>query len=221
VPASAGHTATEEAYMRVLVICDDYYHPASVVHAGLSLMEGHSLDYIEDAADWSAERMATYPAVIYAKSDNITAANRDPWVTPAVEQAFGEYVRGGGGLLAIHSGTVYKALPGMRALLGGAFDFHPKQCPVTIEPVPGHPLAAGVTPFTEVDEHYRMIMDDPAAEVFLIARSEHGEQPGGWTRQEGAGRVCVLTPGHTVEVFAHPSFLRLISNGLTWCAPQA
>ena len=51
-----------------------------------------------------------------------------------------------------------------------------------------------------------MLLDDTEADVFMTATSEHGTQPGGWTRTEGAGRVCMLTPGHNVEVWLHPSY---------------
>jgi type 1 glutamine amidotransferase len=69
-----------------------------------------------------------------------------------------------------------------------------------------------------VDEHYMMDQDDAGAEVFLTTTSEHGTQPGGWLRADGDGRVCVLTPGHNVEVWLHPSYQTLIQNVLHWCA---
>jgi type 1 glutamine amidotransferase len=123
--------------------------------------------------------------------------------------------------LAVHSGTVCAELPVLRSLIGGAFIRHPKQCPVTVEPQEGHPLTAGSTPFTCVDEHYVMELDDTQADVFLTTTSEHGSQPGGWTRTEGKGRVCVLTPGHNVEVWLHPSFQTLLHNALRWCSKTA
>jgi type 1 glutamine amidotransferase len=102
--------------------------------------------------------------------------------------------------------------------LGGVFLHHPEQCPVTVSPRAGHPLAAGTAPFTLKDEHYFMALDDPQAEVFVTATSEHGEQPGGWTRMEGRGRVAVLTPGHNLRVWLHPAFQALLLNSLRWCA---
>lgn len=36
----------------------------------------------------------------------------------------------------------------------------------------------------------------------------------------GAGRVCVLTPGHNPEVWSCPSFQALLRNGLRWCGRQ-
>jgi len=106
----------------------------------------------------------------------------------------------------------------MRGILGGAFIGHPKQCPVTVAPKDGHPLTAGVTAFTLTDEHYQMVLDDQEADLFLTSTSEHGTQPAGWTRFEGKGRVCVLTPGHNLEVWLDPSFQTLLDNCLHWCA---
>ncbi len=207
--------------MKVLVFCDDPYHPAQVVRAGLALLEGYAFDVIEDAALWAAERMASYPAVIVAKSNHTSSTNHAPWMTEAVQEAFRDYARQGCGLLFVHSGTAgYLDLPIIRGVIGGAFIRHPPRCPVTVEPKEGHPLAAGVAPFTVEDEHYEMALDDPAADVFLTTRSEHGIQPGGWARREGRGRIGVLTPGHTAEVWGHPSFQALLRNVLTWCLGQ-
>jgi type 1 glutamine amidotransferase len=206
--------------MRVLVICDDYWHPAATVRGGLDALKENEFefDWIEDAAEWSAERMAEYPLVLLTKSDNVSAADKGSWVSEDVQRAFVEYVRKGNGLLAVHSGTVYAEHPTLRGLIGGAFTHHPKQCPVTMEPLPGHPLTAGSEPFTLVDEHYIMELDDAQADVFLTTTSEHDTQPGGWTRTEGKGRVCVLTPGHNVEIWQHPSFQTLTINALRWCS---
>jgi type 1 glutamine amidotransferase len=87
-----------------------------------------------------------------------------------------------------------------------------------VSPLAGHPLTAGCEPFTLHDEHYHMALDDANADVFMTTRSVHGQQPGGWARREGAGRVAVLTPGHVVDVWRHPSFQALLRNALGWCA---
>ena len=204
--------------MRVLVICDDRWHPAATIRAGLKPLEDeHSLDWIENATDWSAARMAEYPVVLLTKSNNVSSADESPWVTPEVEEAFHSYVRGGNGLLVIHSGSAgYSDTPVLRSLLGGVFERHPPQCDVTVKPDAGHALTAGTDSFTVRDEHYLMALDDQQADVFMTTVSEHGEQPGGWTRMEGAGRVCMLTPGHNLEVWHVPAYEQLIRNALRW-----
>ncbi len=210
--------------MRILVLCDVYWHPARTPRTGLALLEdaGFAFDWIEHARDWSAKRMAAYPVVILTKSNNVSSSDRSPWVTDEVQAAFRAYVRSGKGLLVIHSGSAdYQELPVLRSVLGGVFASHPPQCPVTVEPREGHHLTAGSTSFTLVDEHYMMELDDPEAEVILTTTSEHGAQPGGWTRAEGDGRVCVLTPGHNLPVWLHPSYQTVIRNALGWCGGMA
>jgi type 1 glutamine amidotransferase len=207
--------------MRVLVLCDDYCHPARTARIGLGALgeADFVFDWIEHAGEWSAERMAEYPLVLLTKANNVSSADQHPWVTQEVEAAFRDYVREGNGLLVVHSGSAgYQEQPVLRGLLGGVFLKHPPQCAVTVEPQAGHPLTAGSAPFTLVDEHYVMALDDAKAEVFVTTRSENGTQPAGWTRNEGMGRVCLLTPGHNLEVWLHSCYQALLHNGLRWCA---
>jgi type 1 glutamine amidotransferase len=206
--------------MKTLVLCDDYWHPARVPREGLSGFNNKefAFDWIEDAREWSADRMTAYPLVILTKSNHISSSDQSGWMTEKVQSAFADYVHSGNGLLAIHSGTAgYQEMPVLRSLLGGVFTHHPEQCAVTVEPRTGHPLAMDIPSFTLKDEHYFMAMYDPQVDVFMTSHSEHGEQPAGWRRTEGAGRVAVLTPGHNVEVWLHPSYQTLLLNALRWC----
>ncbi|MBI2512114.1 MAG: ThuA domain-containing protein [Opitutae bacterium] len=204
---------------RVLVFCDDLYHPAAVVRAGLAPLGASgefAFDWIENAAGWNPAGLRDYAAVLLSKSNVCSAKDETPWLAGPNEGALRDYVRAGGGLVAVHSGTAsYRDWPIMRAVLGGVFANHPPPCPVTVEPVGGHPLCAGVeAAFTVHDEHYQMLLDDPALDVFLRTRSAHGAQVAGWTRREGRGRVAVLTPGHFPEVWLHASMQRLLVNAL-------
>jgi len=113
---------------------------------------------------------------------------------------------------------VYELAPGMKELIGGVFERHPDQCEVMLEPCT-HPLDAGVEKFAVQDEHYFMAMSGEPVSVFLHSRSENGVQPAGWTRTDvGGGRICVLTPGHNLEVWLHPEFQKLLLNGMKWVA---
>jgi type 1 glutamine amidotransferase len=206
--------------MKILVLCGDYWHHPQVAREGLSSLTGRefAFEWVEDIRDWSPELMMMYPVVILTKSDNVSAEDRTGWMTDGVQAVFLDYVRQGNGLFAIHSGTAeYDQKPILRGLLGGVFTHHPEQCPVTVNPRAGHPLSSESASFTLRDEHYFMALDDPQADVFVITTSEHGEQPGGWKRVEGSGRVAVLTPGHNVEVWLNPSFQALLLNSLRWC----
>ncbi len=209
--------------IKVLVLCDDRWHPARIPRAGLAALKTNefTFDWVEDVRDWSPECLSAYPLVILTKSNNISASDESEWMTEAIEATLADYVRQGNGLLAVHSGAAgYAQTPTLRALLGGLFDHHPEQCPVTVIPQAGHPLCAGCEPFTLKDEHYFMAMNAPDVEVFVTTQSEHGAQPGAWTRTEGAGRVAMVTPGHTLEVWRHPSFQTLLLNLMRWCCQR-
>lgn len=204
--------------MKALVLIDDRWHPAAIPREGLAGLG--DFDWIEDGREWSAEKMAAYPVVVLVKANHISATDTTPWADDAVGAAFENYVKSGRGLLVVHSGgSGYEMIPSMRGIPAGAFAHHPPQCPVTVEPVAGHPLCECVEAFTETDEHYFMHFDDPSADVFLRSRSEHGIQPAGWTREIGKGRVCMITPGHNLEVWLNPAFRRLLENALAWVQP--
>ena len=216
--------------MRALVLCDDYWHPARTPRAGLAPLaeRGFAFDWLEDGGAWSGKQPDEYPVIVLTKSNETSATDRAPWMTPQIAEQLRAYVRRGGGLLVIHSGTVgYRDTPTLHRLIGGTFVQHPPQCMVTIAPLGDHPLVAGIAPFALKDEHYHLELcdelapGDEASAHFLTTTSEHGDQPGGWARTEGAGRVAVLTPGHNVEVWLHPTYQTLIANALRWCGEHS
>jgi type 1 glutamine amidotransferase len=174
---------------------------------------------MEDARNWSPDVIAEYPLVVLTKSNHVSSSDHREWMTDEAQSAFASYVRKGNGLLAIHSGTAgYQEMTVLRSLLGGVFMQHPEQCEVTLEPYMDHPLTTDVVPCTVKDEHYFMALDDPHVDLFLTSRSIHGEQPAGWRRTEGEGRVAVLTPGHNLDVWLNPAYQKLILNTLLWCS---
>ena len=206
---------------RTLILCEDLWHLASIARKGFKALDnrGFDFEFLKNSADWPVLDMRKFSLIMLAKSNVASATDKRPWVTTKSEQDFCGHIRRGMGLVVIHSGTAgYAELPVMRGMIGGTFLHHPPQCPVTIEPDRRSSLTKGVAPFTVQDEHYFVKLDDARAKVFLQSRSEHGMQPAGWTRIEGKGRVCVLTPGHNVEVWLHPMFQTLLLNALRWTA---
>lgn len=206
--------------LRTLVLCDDKWHPAEVVQRGLNALGDarFAFEFSTHGNRWSPTMMENYSLVVVAKANHLCAADQNPWLTVKTQPAFKDFVRHGGGLLLVHAGTCYQDLPEMRGVAGGAFISHPDQCLVTVEPKPDHPLTTGVNSFNERDEHYLMSLDAADSDVFLHSRSKHGVQPAGWMRTDGSGRVCVLTPGHNLEVWLHPQFQILLGNVVRWTA---
>jgi len=226
--------------MRVLLICDDFYHPGQVPIEGTAQLKEHGFlfDVITDAKEFKTEMLEAYPVVILCKSDQASAQDKARWKTNDVQQAFISYVEKGGGLLAIHSATVAgEKTEKMDKLLGSRFTFHPLESPVTVKPITPHPITERVGMFCEVDELYRMKIISDDVDIIIASYSppqgdpsKYEEEPvhnsdawidtSGYVRLQGKGRVCVLTPGHTLAVWQNPEFQKLLKNAIRWCAGQ-
>jgi type 1 glutamine amidotransferase len=224
--------------MRVLLICDDYWHPGQVAIDGVVPLsqQGFQFDIISNANDFLPEKLSQYPVVLLCKCDEVSKEDRQPWKTEAVQRSFVDYVEGGRGLIAVHSATVTgKNTETLDKLIGCRFITHPNACPVTVQPVKPHPVTEGVGIFCETDEHYHIEIISSDADVLLASyapaqgeESKYQEDPyhntpaaicaAGYVRTQGRGRVCVLTPGHNLEVWHNAQFQKLLTNALNWCA---
>ena len=224
--------------MRVLLICDDYWHPGQVPVDGVQPLKerGFLFDIIKDANDFKPEILKDFPVVILCKCDEKTPEDQTSWKTDAVQQAFIDYVENGGGLLVIHTALVAgENTEALDKLIGSRFSFHPADSPVTVQPVKPHPIVDGVGMFCEIDEHYRLdIISDDIDIIMASYSAPQGEESkledepyhnstawigaAGYVRTQGNGRVCVLTPGHLLPVWHNPEYQKVLENALKWCS---
>ncbi|MCL2406265.1 MAG: ThuA domain-containing protein [Defluviitaleaceae bacterium] len=219
--------------MNILLLCDDQYHPGNIPSDGLMPFsdKGFTIDVIQDASKFDPAVLSNYAVVVMSKSDHTSSQDLSPWKTSAVQDAFVQYVEGGGGLLVNHSGTVAGTHTAtLDKLVGCKFAYHPNQCPVTVQPIKPHPITNNVGMFCEVDEHYNLEILANDVDIITAAyappqgiEGESGYDPGGvvaagYVRTQGKGRVCVLTPGHTADVWHNPHFGQMLANALNWCA---
>jgi len=231
--------------MRVLLFCDDHYHPGEVPTKGMEPLrgKGFTIEVASDTSQFNPATIFNYNVIVMSKCDHISKENKDSWKTPEVQAAFVDFVEKGGGLLVTHSGTVAGTDSDAKGndtgmldnLIGCRFANHPNNCPVTVAPLKPHPITDGVELFCEVDEHYRL--DILADDIDIVAASYAPAQgdaakyetepyfnfpeciaPSAYVRTQGKGRVCVLTPGHDLNVWLNPQFQKLLKNALKWCA---
>lgn len=143
-------------------------------------------------------------------------------ISPAALKSLDEYVRRGGGLLAIHSAAAsFKEEEDYTALLGGRFVSHGKVGDFRVEPVGGYEEIFGeFEPFTAHDERY-LHETDPSIRVHFVSRAGGRTEPFAWTRRHDDGRVCYCAAGHTAASMRHPAIRRLLLAGLEWCAGGA
>jgi len=226
--------------MRVLLLCDDYWHPGQIPVDGVEPLtaQGFQFDIITDAKDFTPNTLSSYPVALLAKCDEVSREDKTSWKTDAVQKAFVSYVENGGGLLVVHSGTVAgERTETLDRLIGCRFIYHPNACPVTVQPVKPHPVTEGVGMFRETDEHYRLEILAGDADVIIASYSppqgdadKYQEDPynntrawlcpAGYVRTQGRGHLCVLTPGHLLPVWLNPQYQRTIANALRWCGAR-
>jgi len=204
--------STSNQSLRVAVVAGDQYHPAETVIDGLKQAAGPLVTMVDGPLDLSAD------VLVLAKLNVKSPTDPAPWTDDATDARVRDFVESGGGLLVIHAGTVgYQPAPAIHSMTGGAFIHHPEACAVTVRALGSHQITVGMADFTVHDEHY-FVDYDQSGDVFLTSTSIHGEQPAGWAKTIGAGRVCVITPGHFEAVWRAADFQRLLSNALRWVA---
>jgi uncharacterized protein len=130
-------------------------------------------------------------------------------------------------------------------LVGGQFATHPGKHPdersggpednyldYTVELTPlgrAHPITAGLDDFSLTTEQYWVLHDDL---IDVLATTTHPAppwhpwhrpvvSPAIWTREWGAGRIVVTTPGHSVDVLEHPAVRSVIERGMLWATRRA
>jgi type 1 glutamine amidotransferase len=140
-----------------------------------------------------------------------------PGLTDGQAESLAGWVRGGGGLLAVHAATVAgQTSPTLRALVGGVFVEHPPQFSFTIYPLyEEHPITAGIEAFTVHDEFYIQAYDDTVA-IHAIALDRSVAHPMVWSKREGKGRVAYIAMGHGPEVWSLEPYQRLMLQAIEW-----
>ena len=217
--------------MRVLLICDDTWHPADVIERGLQVWdrEDFYFDLVKTAKDiLSPAFVSRYDVIVNCAGRSINASNANSWFQPGVTEfgpeGFRNYVRNGGGLVIIHSGLTIGGPrdpePVYTEVAGAYFVSHPPREMTHVTVTRENDITRGVEPFSERDEHYQIVLTAPDVVPFLQTSSEHGGVTvSGYTRLIGKGRVAALTPGHTLAVWENPNFQRLVKNAIRWvCA---
>ena len=160
--------------MRVLMLCDDHWHPGKVPIEGVSPLKERDIqfDFVTDAGEFKPEMLAKYPVILLCKCDEVSNTDKTSWKNDVIRQALIDFVENGGGLLVIHSGLVAgEDTENLDRLIGSRFTFHPKDSPVTVQPVKPHPVTEGVEMFCEIDEHYRLEIIADDIDIFMASYS--------------------------------------------------
>ena len=183
-------------------------------------------------------------AAAMAETDLIVQSMTMSEITAEQLRGLRAAVEAGTGLTGWHGGIAdsFRSSPDYLQLVGGQFATHPAADPALR---PGgerdnylryrveftelgrtHPITAGLDDFELVTEQYWVLHDDYND---VLATTTHPTQPwhpwhrpiispAVWTRNWGAGRVAVTTPGHSLDVLQHPTVRTIIERGMLWAS---
>jgi len=143
--------------------------------------------------------------------------------------ALESFVRGGGGLLAVHAAAdAHYGWPAFEELVGAWFRAHPPGLQTTLvrfaPDLPGLEALGGGRDWWVTDELYDF-RSNPRGRVQVIATIDERTYEGGgmgadhpiaWCHKVGRGRSWYTGLGHRAELFADPVMREHLSRGLAW-----
>jgi len=168
------------------------------------------------------------------KRDLFWDATHDRARAAMLEKSLLEHIAGGAGLVAIHGAiTMQNNSMAFSEMLGGSFDFHPRQQEVVCKLVdPQHPLVEPFKglPFVHEDEPYlfknaygdknfRPLLEMDTAKLDCGNRTESvrsDKRYVAWIKRYGKGRVFYCSPSHNARSFEKPELLQFILNGIRY-----
>ena len=211
---------------------------------------GLSVDFTDELTLLNAQHLSNYRLLIVFRDGMIwpngygieaasvseppvQAAESRPvqWITEDQGRAVRSFVEAGGAALFYHN-TTYIA-PGssdFRHVLGAATQGHPAVRPYRVHITrTDHPITRGVEDFVVEDEQHFMHYDKDPAHVLAVSVNDDGHAwqdlgttcEAAWAYDYGAGRVCYLSPGHTIPALWNPAYEKLQQNAVRWLLRDA
>ena len=210
-----------------------YYHSSIAVAKEMAKQMGEKTglfdaDFTNDPNDLSAENLKKYDAVYLNNSTSIEKG----LTTEKMRKEFIEYVKNGGGIVAIHAATD-GGWPGYTEMIGGNFDGHPwghegTYCLCNEDST--HPVVSGIfggkQSFEINDElyQYKDFDRDKVRVLLSIDMSKFENHRGGrkredndyamaWVKSFGKGRIFVSSPGHNHHIYWNKDILKMWYQG--------
>jgi type 1 glutamine amidotransferase len=240
---SASCPGASAAEQRVLVYTKNQVGKGLFIHDNIAassaalqkLGEEHELvmDVSDDPAVFTPGNLKKYRAIIFNNTNNEILENEEQ------KAAFQGFIRGGGGVVGIHSATgSMRKWPYFWQVMGGKFSRHAKMQKFTLivkdaqDPSTKHLPAT----FEWTDEFYYVdnipqgrhvvlagdlkALDDPGKDKFP-GKAFGDEYPLAWRQTFDGGRQFYTSLGHKIEHYSDPRLTQHILGGLLWVMGDA
>jgi type 1 glutamine amidotransferase len=180
----------------------------------------------EDPAVFSTDRLRQFRAIVLLSCTTDPKDPQSEWLVGDRRAALQQFVRRGGGIVAIHAAAdSHYHWPWYGRLIGGHFTRHPAGTPTgTVTVIDrAHPAVRGLaSTIRRTDEWYYFDDYDPTSRLLVtldpasIGEKDVNPNPMSWAREVDGARVFYTAMGHTRESYSDPWFLRHVADGLDW-----
>ena len=151
------------------------------------------------------------------------------WITPEQGRAVRAFVEDGGAAFFYHNSTYITASDDFSHVHGSVTAGHPAVRPYKVQITnKDHPITRDVGDFVVTDEqHYMRYAKDPQ-HILAVSVNEDGHAFGelgtrceaAWAYDYGQGRVCYMSPGHTIPALWNPEYEKMQRNAAGWLLRQ-
>ena len=152
------------------------------------------------------------------------------WMTEEQGKALKKYVSKGGSALFYHNCSYISGdNEDFRDVEGALFTGHTPFRPFKISIVNrDHPITHGVNDFVVTEEQHFLIYDKDQKNILALSVNEDGLEYTGshgnqgttceacWAYDYRKGRVCFMSPGHTIPTLWNPEYMKLQKNAARW-----
>jgi hypothetical protein len=179
----------------------------------------------EDPTVFSTDSLKRFRAIVLLSCTTDPKEPASEWLVGERRAALQQFVRQGGGIVAIHAAAdSHYNWPWYSRLIGGHFARHPQGTPTgTLTVVSTHPAVAGLArTVRRTDEWYYFDDYDPTSRLLItldpesIGEKDVNANPVSWARAVEGGRVFYTAMGHTTESYSDEWFLHHVADGLDW-----
>lgn len=195
---------------KILLVTDGFSHPTFLgrwaLHRSLKRLEGYSFEHIS-SLEKLPSNLDTFSALVLHYHHKA--------LSESALIKLQNYVRQGGGILAIHAATAsFKETLPYFEILGGRFIGHGPVERFNVEKLKDG-IFDGIDTFAVTDELYIHELN-PNIDVHFTAKHQGKDIPVVWTYRYGEGKICYAVPGHTTESMRNPTYQELLKRGLLW-----
>ena len=230
VAATAASAASAKKKVLIFSGTTGYRH-ASIdvaVPAMVELVRAQGFEAVASEAPAAFDDLSGFAAIVLLSNTTDPKKPESEWLVGKRRDELQRFVRGGGGVVAIHAAAdSHYGWPWYTKMIGGRFASHPPGTPKgTLRRVTrAHPATKALPErFERTDEWYYFDDQDSEAQLLVtldpgsIGAADVNANPVAWAKDFEGGRVFYTAMGHTNESWAEPLFLRHVAGGLRWAA---